>query len=150
VVLDDVDVDTASMIGAWSSFHYQGQTCITASRHIVLREVADDYIEALAARARAISLGDPMQDGVGLGPLISAEQRDRVHRIVDESVRQGAKAVVGGTHDGLFYAPTVLVDVTPDMPAYTEEVFGPVAPVLVVDDEAAALAAVNDVASGLV
>jgi benzaldehyde dehydrogenase (NAD) len=150
VVLDDADVDMASMVGAWSSFHYQGQTCITASRHLVMRPVADRYVEALAARAGAISVGDPASDQVGLGPMISKEQRDRALDLIDASVRAGAKVVTGGTHDGLFVRPTVLVDVTPDMPVYTEEVFAPVAPVVVVDTEAQALQLTNATRYGLV
>ena len=78
------------MIGAWSSWHYQGQTCITASRQIVMRAVADKYIEALARRARAIVVGDPATDAVGLGPMISEGQRDHAHRLVEASIAQGA------------------------------------------------------------
>ncbi len=150
VVLDDADVEVASMLGAWSSFHYQGQTCITASRHIVMRKVADAYREALARRARAIVVGDPSTDGVGLGPLIDARQRDRAHGFVEASIRQGATLVEGGTFDGLFYRPTVLADVTPEMPAFTEEVFGPIAPITVVDTEEEALELTNRTDYGLV
>ncbi len=150
IVLDDADVETASMIGAWSSWHYQGQTCITASRHIVMRAIADRYIEALARRARAIVVGDPATDAVGLGPMISAGQRDHAHRIVEASISQGATLVEGGTYDGLFYRPTVLSNVTPEMPAYLEEVFGPVAPITVVDTEEEALALTNATPYGLV
>ena len=121
VVLDDADIETASMIGAWSTFHYQGQTCITASRHIVMRGVAEAYREALARRARAIVVGDPTQQGVGLGPIVDERQRDRVHSIVERSVREGARVIEGATYDGLFYRPTVLDAVTPNMPAFTEE-----------------------------
>lgn len=150
VVLDDADVETASMIGAWSAFHYQGQTCITASRHIVMRSVADAYCEALARRAHAIVVGDPSQDGVGLGPIIDETQRDRAHAFVQASLAQGATLVEGGTYDGLFYRPTVLSDVTPDMPAFSEELFGPVAPITVVDTEEEALALTNQTEYGLV
>jgi benzaldehyde dehydrogenase (NAD) len=150
VVLDDADLDEASMVGAWSSFHYSGQTCITAGRHIVARDLFDGYVEKLAERARGIEVGDPSGGEVGLGPMISEPQVDRAHEIVEESVRMGAKVVEGGTHDGLFYRPTVIVDVTPDMPVWREEIFGPVAPVLAVDTEDEALALVNDTNYGLV
>lgn len=150
VILDDADIETASMIGAWSSWHYQGQTCITASRQIVMRSVADAYIEALARRARAIVVGDPATDKVGLGPMISKGQRDHAHRLLEASVKQGARLVEGGTYDGLFYRPTVLADVTPEMPAYTEEIFGPIAPITVVDTEEEALELVNATPYGLV
>jgi benzaldehyde dehydrogenase (NAD) len=150
VVLDDADIEAASMAGAWSSYHYQGQTCITASRHIVMRSVADAYQAALARRARAIVVGDPATDGVGLGPMIDEKQRDRAHGFLEASVRQGARLVEGGTFDGLFYRPTVLADVTPEMPAYTEEVFGPIAPITVVDTEEEALELTNRTDYGLV
>jgi benzaldehyde dehydrogenase (NAD) len=150
VVLDDADVDQASMVGAWSAFHYSGQTCITAGRHIVARNLFDDYVERMAERARGIEVGDPSSGQVGLGPMISATQVERGHKILEDSVAMGARVVEGGTHEGLFYRPTVVVDVTPDMPVWTEEVFAPVAPVLSVDDDAEALRLVNDTPYGLV
>ncbi|MEO8229143.1 MAG: aldehyde dehydrogenase family protein [Chloroflexota bacterium] len=150
VVLDDADIETASMLGAWSSFHYQGQTCITASRHIVMRSVADEYRAALARRAKAIVVGDPSRDGVGLGPMISESQRDRAHGFVEQSVKEGARIVEGATYDGLFYRPTVMDGVTPEMPAFTEELFGPIAPITVVDTEEEALELTNRTRYGLV
>jgi benzaldehyde dehydrogenase (NAD) len=150
VVLDDADVDQASMVGAWSAFHYSGQTCITAGRHIVARELFDDYVRRLAERARGIEVGDPSGGEVGLGPMISEPQLERAHRLLEESVRMGARVVEGGTHDGLFYRPTVVVDVTREMPVWHEEIFGPVAPVLAVDSDEEALALVNDTRYGLV
>ena len=130
VVLDDADVDAASMVGAWSAFHYMGQTCITAGRHIVARNLFDDYVERMAARAKGIELGDPNTAEVGLGPMISEPQVSRAHDLLERSLEMGARVVEGGSYDGLFYRPTVVVDVTPEMPIWTEEIFGPVAPVL--------------------
>jgi benzaldehyde dehydrogenase (NAD) len=150
VVLDDADVDEATMVGAWSAFHYSGQTCITAGRHIVARNLFDDYVEKLAARARGIEVGDPSAGEVGLGPMISEAQLERGHGLLEESIAMGARVVEGGTHDGLFYRPTVVVDVTTEMPIWREEIFAPVAPVLAVDDESEALALVNDTPYGLV
>jgi benzaldehyde dehydrogenase (NAD) len=150
VVLDDADVETASMLGAWSSFHYQGQTCITASRHIVMRPIADAYREALARRAAAIRVGNPAEEGIGLGPIIDERQRDHVHGLVRASIDQGATLVEGGTFENLFYRPTVLADVTASMPAFTDELFGPVAPITVVDTEEEALALTNATEYGLV
>jgi benzaldehyde dehydrogenase (NAD) len=150
VILDDADVEEASMIGAWSGFHYQGQTCITASRHIVAGQLFDRYVERLAERAKAITVGDPATDEVGLGPMISEEQRDRGHDILQRSIDAGARVVEGGTYDELFYRPTVVVDVTPEMPVWQEEIFAPVAPVLAVDSDEEALAVTNDTEYGLV
>jgi benzaldehyde dehydrogenase (NAD) len=144
VVLDDADVEAASACGAWAAFEFQGQTCITASRHIVHRAVADAYRDAVAERARRLRVGDPYREDVDLGPLISEVQRDRVHKeIVEASVAMGARVVEGGRYDGLFYRPTVLDGVTPRMPAFTEEIFGPVIPITVVDSEEEALALTN-------
>jgi benzaldehyde dehydrogenase (NAD) len=85
IVLDDADIEQATSIGAWSSFHYQGQTCITAGRHIVQRPVADAYIEGLARRADAITVGNTLTEDVGLGPMINAVQHARAQQMLDEA-----------------------------------------------------------------
>jgi benzaldehyde dehydrogenase (NAD) len=149
VVLEDADLEQAAMIGAWSAYHYQGQTCITAGRHIVARPLYDAYVEALASRARAITVGDP-KTGTGLGPMINERQRDRAHAFLERSVEQGATVVEGGSYDGLFYRPTVVTGVTSGMPLWTEEIFAPIAPVLPVDSEDEAVELVNDTRYGLV
>ncbi len=142
VVLEDADVEAASSNGAWGSFLFQGQICISVSRHLVHESIAEEYTAALAERAKRLPVGNPATEEVALGPLINERQLARVRRIVDESVAQGAKLVAGGTNDGLFFSPTVLGGVTPEMPAFAEEIFGPVAPVTTFrdDDEAVALA----------
>jgi benzaldehyde dehydrogenase (NAD) len=150
VVLDDADLDQAAMIGAWSSFHYQGQTCITAGRHIVQRGIADEYARALAARADAITVGDTFTEEVGLGPMINQVQLDRAKAMLAEAVAGGAKVIAGGTTDGPFFRPTVVADVSQDSRLWTEEVFAPIAPILVVDDDDAAVEAANDTEYGLV
>jgi benzaldehyde dehydrogenase (NAD) len=150
VVLGDADLDQAAMIGAWSAWHYQGQTCITAGRHLVARELYEPYVQALAAKAAAIAVGDPAQDGIGLGPMINERQRDRAHRFLTDSVAQGATIVEGGRYDGLFYRPTVVTDVTADMPLWQQEIFAPIAPVMPVDSEEEAIRLVNDTPYGLV
>jgi benzaldehyde dehydrogenase (NAD) len=144
IVLDDADLERASSAGAWGSFQHQGQICMATSRHLVHESVADEYVERLTARARRLRVGDPAADSeVALGPLINQRQLERVVRIVDATVAAGAELRTGGTHDGLYYEPTVLTGVTPSMPAFAEEIFGPVAPVTTFesDDEAVALAA---------
>ncbi len=98
----------------------------------------------------AAHYGDPFREQVALGPIIDANQRDRVHGLVTSSVEAGATVRTGGTYEGLFYRPTVLGDVPVEAPAYGEEIFGPVAPVVVVDGEEAAIAAANDTPYGLV
>lgn len=130
VVLDDVDVDAAVSTGAWGSFLHQGQICMTSGRHLVHERVADEYVERLAAKANALPVGDPEESGVVLGPVIDAGQRDKIHAMVTSTVDAGAKLVAGGTYEQLYYRPTVLDELSPDGPAFADEVFGPVAPVM--------------------
>ncbi|MDQ3785939.1 MAG: benzaldehyde dehydrogenase [Actinomycetota bacterium] len=143
IVLDDADVERAVSAGSWGSFLHQGQICMTTGRHLVHERVAESYVEALAAHASALPVGDPATEEVALGPLIDEGQLGKVHDLVTSTVDAGARLACGGTHDGLFYRPTVLDQVGTDMPAYANEVFGPVAPVVrfATEDEAVALAA---------
>jgi benzaldehyde dehydrogenase (NAD) len=150
IILDDADLDVASSAGAWGAFLHQGQVCMTAGRHIVVESVADAYIERLAKRADNLPVGDPFTGQVALGPLINERQLANVDRIVSETVSAGATLRAGGSHDGLFYRPTVLGGVTPSMAAFREEIFGPVAPVIVVKDTDEAVRVANDTEYGLV
>ncbi|MEV0830243.1 aldehyde dehydrogenase family protein [Nonomuraea rubra] len=146
LVLDDADVDAAVNLAAWGSFFHQGQICMTTGRHLVADRLYDDFVERLAAKAGALPVGDPSAGEVALGPVIDAGQRDKIHRLVTDSVGQGARPASGGTYEGLFYRPTVLADVPLTAPAFAEEVFGPVAPVTRVSsaEEAAELAAAGE------
>jgi benzaldehyde dehydrogenase (NAD) len=151
IVLDDADLDLAVSAGAWGSFLHQGQICMTTGRHLVADAIADRYIEALAAKADSLPVGNPATEQVALGPIIDEQQRDKVHQLVTSSVDSGARLAAGGTYEGLFYRPTVLDEVTPATPAYAQEVFGPVAPVLRFSslDEAAKLARESEYALSL-
>ncbi|MEV2237383.1 benzaldehyde dehydrogenase [Micromonospora sp. NPDC049891] len=146
VVLDDADLDLAVSAGAWGSFLHQGQICMTTGRHLVHESLAERYVTELAAKADHLPVGDPAKEQVALGPIIDEAQRDKIHSLVTSSVDAGARLAAGGSFEGLFYRPTVLADVTPDTPAYAQEVFGPVAPVLSFSDldEAAALAGASE------
>jgi benzaldehyde dehydrogenase (NAD) len=150
LVLDDADLDQAAMIGAWSSFHYQGQTCITAGRHIVQRGIAGEYAERLAARADAISVGNTFTEDVGLGPMINQTQLQRAKSMLDEAVAEGAQVIAGGTTEGPFFRPTVVTNVSRASRLWNEEIFAPIAPIVVVDDDDAAVAVANDTEYGLV
>jgi benzaldehyde dehydrogenase (NAD) len=130
VVLDDADVDEAVTLAAFGTFFHQGQICMTTGRHIVAASLYDDYVERLAAKAAHLPVGDPNAGPVALGPLIDERQRDKVHGLVTASADAGARIAAGGTYDGLFYRATVLADVPTGAPAFAEEIFGPVAPVL--------------------
>lgn len=143
IVLDDVDLDRAVASAAWGTYFHQGQICMATSRHLVQDSIADDYADRLAAMADSLKVGNPTEPGVSLGPIIDEHQRDKVHNLVTESVDAGARLATGGTYDGLFYRPTVLTNVTSEMPAFRQEIFGPVAPITPFTslDEAVSLAA---------
>jgi benzaldehyde dehydrogenase (NAD) len=141
IVLDDVDLEKAVSVGAFGSFNHAGQICMATGRHLVSSTIAADYAAALAEHADHIPVGDPTRDDVGMGPIIDAAQRDKVHRVVTASVDAGAQLRAGGTYEGLFYRPTVLSDVPLTAPAYVQEIFGPVAPVVAELDQAVTLAA---------
>ncbi|HKE20538.1 MAG TPA: aldehyde dehydrogenase family protein [Kofleriaceae bacterium] len=146
IVLDDVDVEKAVSVGSFGSFMHQGQICMTTGRHLVQRSIAEQYVEGLRVHADRLPVGNPATDKVALGPIIDATQRDRIHGLVRGSVDAGARLVAGGTYEGLFYRPTVLADVPRESPAFREEIFGPVAPVVAFDtlEEAALLARDTD------
>ncbi len=150
LVLDDADVEQATMIGAWSAYHYQGQTCITAGRHIVERGAADAYVAGLAARATAITMGNTVTEEVGLGPMINSRQIERAKAMLDEAVAEGATIVTGGEVDGPYFRPTVVTGVSRQSRLWNEEIFAPIAPVLVVDTDDEAVEVANDTAYGLV
>jgi benzaldehyde dehydrogenase (NAD) len=149
IVLDDADIEQATSAGAWGSFFHQGQICLTAGRHIVHESIVDDYVQSLVRRAELLKVGDPFKGDVHLGPLINERQAVNVDRVIAESTARGAQLRTGGRRQGLFFAPTVLTGVTRGMPAFDEEIFGPVAPISTfrTDDEAVALA--NDTSYGL-
>jgi benzaldehyde dehydrogenase (NAD) len=130
IVLDDADVDQAVSAASFGSFFHQGQICMTTGRHLVHERLYDDFVERLAAKAAALPVGDPARVPVVLGPIIDAGQRDKIHGLVTGSAAAGARVAAGGTYQDLFYSATVLADVTDSTPAFTEEIFGPVAPVM--------------------
>jgi benzaldehyde dehydrogenase (NAD) len=142
VILDDADLDAAASNARWGSWLHQGQICMTTGRILVDEKIAPALMERLVAVADQLPVGDPARQQVALGPLINEKQRDRVHKIVRDTIAAGATLRAGGTFEGLFYRPTVLDGVRPGMRAFDEEIFGPVAPVTTFssDEEAVALA----------
>ncbi|WP_040166551.1 aldehyde dehydrogenase family protein [Microbacterium gorillae] len=148
LVLEDADPAAAATVGAWGSFLHQGQICMTTGRHLVPRSLAEAYVAALAEKASHIPVGDPEQ-GAPLGPLIDERQRDRVHGIVEAARESGARIAAGGEYDGLFYRPTVITDLSPESSAWADEIFGPVAPVIVYDDLDEAIEMINASEYGL-
>jgi acyl-CoA reductase-like NAD-dependent aldehyde dehydrogenase len=151
IVLEDADLEAAAdAVVQGRLTNGAGQICCAVKRVLVQESIYDTFLEKLVARSAAIRMGDPMSEETDLGPLISAAAAERAHEQVDESLRMGARSVVGGQKPaGNYFPPTVLVDVTPDMPVMKDEVFAPVAPVCRFSDLDDAVAMANDSAYGL-
>lgn len=149
IILDDADLDLAAKNVAWGAYLHQGQICMASGRVLVHEKIAEPLTARMVEKATHLPVGDPAKGNVALGPLINPRQRDRVHEIVEDAVKAGAKIEAGGSYDGLYYKPTVLSGVKPHMRAFREEIFGPVANIVTFasDDEAVELA--NDTEYGL-
>jgi benzaldehyde dehydrogenase (NAD) len=150
IVLPGVDIEAAASAGAWGAFFHQGQICLTAGRHLVHESIAAEYTQALVKHASSLAVGDPYANQVHLGPIVNERQATNVDRIVAETVAQGATILVGGERDGLFFKPTVMTGVKPGMPAFDEEIFGPVAPITTFSTDEEAIALANQTSYGLV
>jgi succinate-semialdehyde dehydrogenase/glutarate-semialdehyde dehydrogenase len=152
VVLDDADLDAAARVAADARLVNAGQSCIAAKRFVVVASVADAFVERFVAAMRARVVGNPLERTTQMGPLARHAFRDEVHRQTTASIAQGARALLGGAvpdGPGAFYPSTVLVGVAPGMPAFDEEVFGPVAAVVRARDEADAIRLANASRFGL-
>lgn len=151
VIVDaSADLATAAPKLATTGFSHAGQSCISAQRVYVHRDIAEDFLGALVDEVEALTLGDPLDEDTDVGPLIRPEDTERVKNWIDEAVAAGAKIRTGGSirDDGIL-EPTVLVDVTADMKVSCEEVFGPVLAVQVVADVDEAISLANDSRYGL-
>ncbi len=152
VVLADADVEAAAAACITSRLINSGQSCIAAKRLIVVDDVRDEFEARVVERMGQAVVGDPMDPATTVGPLARPDLRDNLHRQVTESVANGARTLLGGElpdPPGFFYPSTVLTDVGSGMPAYEEELFGPVASIIPVADEGEALRVANDTAYGL-
>jgi succinate-semialdehyde dehydrogenase/glutarate-semialdehyde dehydrogenase len=151
VVLDDADLDAAAVQGCRGRNINAGQACIASKRFIVVDSVADEFERKLAEAVAQLNVGDPMDRSTDVGPMARRDLVEGLERQVRESQAAGAELVVGGFQDspGCFVNPIVLTGVTPDMPVFTEETFGPVAAVTRVADEEEAIALANDTQYGL-
>jgi succinate-semialdehyde dehydrogenase/glutarate-semialdehyde dehydrogenase len=153
IVFDDADIDAAVQGALIAKMRNIGEACTAANRFHVAGKVADQFAEKLAEKMGAMKVGRGTEDGVEVGPLIDESQRGKVAGLVDDAVKRGAHALVGGhARDGAgyFYDPTVLTDIPEGAELLKEEIFGPVAPVKGFDDEDEAIAAANDTEYGLV
>ena len=149
VVLNDANLDQALDLAVPARMQNGGQSCIAAKRFILESWVAEDFLPRLSGRLDRLTVGDPMQEDTDLGPLSSVEQARLVEKQVSRSVEMGAKLVRGGKRDGAFYDPTILTGVSPGMPAFDEEVFGPVFAVMEAGSPEHALELSNDSRYGL-
>jgi succinate-semialdehyde dehydrogenase / glutarate-semialdehyde dehydrogenase len=153
LVFDDADVDAAVEGAVLAKMRNVGEACTAANRFHVAESVADEFTSKLAEKLGALKVGRGTEEGVDVGPLIDAAQRDKVDELVEDARGRGAEAVVGGRRldgPGYFYAPTVLSGVPDDARMLKEEIFGPVAPVATFSGEDEAIAAANDTEYGLV
>ncbi len=144
IILDDADLDLAASNAAWGAYLHQGQICMAANRILVHERIAAELTKRLVAKATHLPVGDGASGQVALGPLIDAKQRDRVHALVQDSIRAGAKLEAGGSYDGLFYQPTVLSGVAAGMRVHDEETFGPVINLMSFKTDAEAVALANN------
>ncbi|HEX5619206.1 MAG TPA: aldehyde dehydrogenase family protein, partial [Solirubrobacteraceae bacterium] len=149
IVLDDADLDAAVAAAGFGAFFHQGQICMSTERIVADRAVAGDFSARLAEKASALVVGDPRDAGTQIGPLVNAGAVRRVSELVDDARGKGADILSGGSADGLFYPPTVVAGVTPDMRLYAEESFGPVVTVVPVDGVDEAVRVANDTEYGL-
>ncbi len=152
IVLADADVDAAAGICVESRLINSGQSCIAAKRFVVVEAVRERFEEAVVEKMRAARVGNPFDEGVDVGPMARADLRDALHAQVEKSIAAGARCLLGGNVPeglGFFYPATVLTEVGPGMPAYKEELFGPVAAILPVADEEEAIRVANDNRYGL-
>lgn len=152
VVLADADVDAVAEQAAWARCANAGQSCIAAKRFIVEGPLYDAFTQRLRAAMQALVVGDPRDEQTQVGPLARADLLETLHDQVQRTVAAGAVLLLGGARrpgPGYYYPPTLLAEVTPDMPAFTEETFGPVAAVVRADDVEHAVALANRSSFGL-
>lgn len=151
IVFDDADLDLAIAGVMQSKFRNAGQTCVCANRILVQDGIYERFAERLSAAVAQLKVGDGLQDGVSIGPLINAAAVDKVARHIGDALEKGASIAIGGTHEGngLYVQPTVLRDANADMLLASEETFGPVAPLFRFKDEDEALTLANATPYGL-
>lgn len=152
LILEDADLDKAAEICVNSRLINNGQSCIAAKRFIIVDNVYRKFEELFVEKMRSKIMGDPLKEGTNIGPQARNDLREELHRQVIKSVKYGANVLLGGeipAGKGAFYPPTVLANVQPEMPAYKEELFGPVASLIKAKDEEDAIRIANDTVFGL-
>ena len=152
IVLDDADIEKASSGAIKGRFLNCGQSCVASKRFIVLKKISNEFIESFVQKAEKLKVGDPMSDSTDIGPLSSVKSLDNIDSMVKDAVSLGGEVLTGGQRIGsvgAFYKPTVIKNVNSQMRVSREETFGPVAPVMVVEDETEAIRVANNSDFGL-
>lgn len=149
IVLEDADLEAAVQTGFNARFLNSGQSCIAGKRFLVHESLFDEYVERFVQKVKALKSGDPMNEDTTIGPLARVDLAEGIEQQVNKSIAAGATLVCGGHRDGAFYEATVLVDVHPGMPAFDEELFGPVAPFIRIQNDEEAIALSNQSNFGL-
>jgi succinate-semialdehyde dehydrogenase/glutarate-semialdehyde dehydrogenase len=149
VVLDDADIQKAVAAGITSRFQNAGQSCIAAKRFIIHKKISERFIALFLQEVKKLKSGDPAKEGTDLGPMATIYQAEKVEEQIRRSVEMGAELVGGGIRNLAFFSPAVVTKVSPGMPLFDEEVFGPVAPITVVEDTKEAIVLANKSNFGL-
>ncbi len=152
IVCEDADLEKASSGAVKGRFINSGQSCIASKRFIVVRKIANEFIEMFVQKTQKLKVGDPMSNETDIGPLVNINSLNNMESLVAQSVEEGAELLTGGERTdskGFFYPPTVLKNVSPSMRIASEEVFGPIAPVIIAEDEKEAMKVANDSKYGL-
>ena len=152
IVCEDADIEKASNGAVKGRFINCGQSCIASKRFIVTKNIANEFMEQFVQKTEKLRVGDPLSDDTDLGPLVNASGLKNIDSQVKDSVKEGAEILTGGEQiksKGYFYKPTIMKKVSPNMRVAQEEVFGPVAPIIVADDEIEAVRIANNSQYGL-
>ena len=152
IVFNDADIDAAVAGALVSKYRNAGQTCVCTNRILVQRGVLEQFTEKFTEAVKGLQMGNGLTDGVNVGPMISKQAVADVERLVNASIDQGATVVLGDNDKSMgenFLSPTILTNVTNDMPIAHQEIFGPVTPIIAFDDEEEAISIANDTEFGL-
>jgi acyl-CoA reductase-like NAD-dependent aldehyde dehydrogenase len=152
IVCEDADIEKASTGAVKGRFINCGQSCIASKRFIVTKKVANEFIEKFVQKTEKLKVGDPLSDDTDIGPVVNAKSLENMEGIVNRTIKSGAELLTGGeriNRKGYFFKPTIFKSVSPEMEIAQEEVFGPVAPIIIANDEKQALEIANDSKFGL-
>ncbi len=149
IVLDDADINKAAEVAVTSRMQNAGQSCIAAKRFLIVENVLDDFADAVKQKIQQLKQGNPFDASVTTGPIARLDLAEKLHHQVQQSVAKGADIILGGKMDGCNYEPTLLMNIKPGMPAFDEEIFGPVFCMIKVKDEAQAVEYANASRYGL-